>query len=213
MAWHRRWAAGAIYLLIRGVAASLRCRWDYHPAVLDHPPRPAIFCVWHNRLALSLLMYRHYARQARQEHRLAALVSASRDGGIAARILELFGVKPVRGSTSRRGPQALLELTTWAAQGYDLAITPDGPRGPRYVVQPGVVALAQVTGRPIVPAAYHLRWKFCLRSWDRFQVPLPFGRVEMRFGEPFPVPREATEGEREQARLELQRRLLELTED
>jgi hypothetical protein len=209
----QRWAARLIYLLIRGVASSLRCRWEYHPAVLDNPQRPVIFCVWHNRLPLSLIMYRHYVRQVRQAHRLAALVSASRDGGIAARILELFGAIPVRGSTSRRGPQALLELTTWAEQGYDLAITPDGPRGPRYVVQPGVVALAQVTGRPIVPAAYHLHWKFCLKSWDRFQVPLPFGRVEMKLGEPFPVPREATEEQRKQARLELQRRLLALTKD
>ena len=66
---------------------------------------------------------------------------------------------PVRGSSSRRGPQALLELTSWAERGYDLAITPDGPRGPRYVVQEGAIGLAQVTGLPIIPASYHLRWK------------------------------------------------------
>ena len=84
---------------------------------------------------------------------MAAMVSASKDGGFLASILECFGVQPVRGSSSRRGPQALLELTGWAERGYDLAITPDGPRGPRYVVQEGIIALAQVTGLPIVPAS------------------------------------------------------------
>jgi lysophospholipid acyltransferase (LPLAT)-like uncharacterized protein len=67
----------------------------------------------------------------------------------------MFGVQPVRGSTSRRGPQALLELTTWAERGYDLTITPDGPRGPCYQVQEGVMSLAQVTGLPMVPVAFN----------------------------------------------------------
>ncbi len=107
------------------------------------------------RCALHYLR-RYVARRDRQR-RLAALVSASRDGGLLAAILELFGVQPVRGSSSRRGAQALLELTTWAERGYDLAITPDGPRGPRYVVQEGVMSLAQITGLPIVPVSYHLQ--------------------------------------------------------
>jgi len=76
------------------------------------------------------------------------MVSASKDGGLLARVLEQYGVQPVRGSTSRRGRQALLELTTWAERGYDLAITPDGPRGPCYVIQEGVTSLAQLTGLP-----------------------------------------------------------------
>ena len=74
---------------------------------------------------------------------MAALVSASGDGGLLARVLELFRVQPVRGSSSRRGPQALRELTTWARRGFDLAITPDGPRGPCYVVDEGVIAAAR----------------------------------------------------------------------
>ena len=65
-------------------------------------------------------------------------------------------MQPVRGSTSRRGPQALLELTSWSERGYDLAITPDGPRGPCYVVQDGIMSLAQLTGLPILPVSYHL---------------------------------------------------------
>jgi lysophospholipid acyltransferase (LPLAT)-like uncharacterized protein len=158
-------------------------------------------------------MYRRYLERTNQSMRVAAIVSASKDGGVVARVLEHFDVQPVRGSSSRRGPQALLELTTWAERGYDLAITPDGPRGPCYVVQPGVVSLAQITGRSILPVSYHLSWKIRLKSWDRFQIPLPFGRITMRFGDPIPVPREATESEREALRLQVENALKAITED
>src|SRR5213076_1928270 len=108
-----------------------------------------------------------------------------------------FNVQPVRGSSSRRGPQALLELTTWAERGYDLAITPDGPRGPRYVVQDGAVAAAQLTGLAILPASYHLSRKIEIKSWDRFQVPLPFSRCEITIGRPMRVPADADDEARE----------------
>jgi lysophospholipid acyltransferase (LPLAT)-like uncharacterized protein len=144
---------------------------------------------------------------------MAGMVSASRDGALLARILELFGVEPVRGSTSRRGPQALRELTTWGERGYDLAITPDGPRGPCYVVQDGVMALAQLTGLPIVPVSYHLNWKFRPKSWDRFQVPLPFARCEVTIGEAVRVPRAASETERERLRQELEQTMKAITRD
>jgi len=210
--WHQRLAASVVYGLIEGVALTQRCRWEYHPEVLK-PIGSVIFSIWHNRLPFSLIMYRRYARQKKQPHQMAAIVSASKDGGVVARILEHFGVQPVRGSSSRRGPQALLELTTWAERGYDLAITPDGPRGPRYVVQPGAMALAQLTGRPLVPVSYHLSWKICLKSWDRFQIPLPFGRAVMKFGEPLRVPREASDQQREILRQQLEQRMRDLTID
>jgi lysophospholipid acyltransferase (LPLAT)-like uncharacterized protein len=211
--WHQRVAASLIYCLIQTVAWTLRYRWEYAPEVLEKHNGPVIFCIWHNRLPLSLIMYGHYARQKQQPHRMAAIVSASKDGGVVARILEHFGVQPVRGSSSRRGPQALLELTSWAERGYDLAITPDGPRGPRYVIQPGAVALAQLTGQPLVPVSYHLSWKICLKSWDLFQIPLPFSRTIMKFGQPVRIPREIPEEQRELFRQELEKRLLELTVD
>jgi lysophospholipid acyltransferase (LPLAT)-like uncharacterized protein len=209
----RRVLARSIYAFMRVLDFTIRYRRDYHPGVVENQNRPVIFCIWHNRLALALFMHQSYSRRVKQTRQLAAMVSASRDGGMLARILELFETEPVRGSSSRRGPQALLELTRWAERGYDLAITPDGPRGPRCVVQPGVVALAQVTGRPIIPAGLRIYWRMCLRSWDRFQVPLPFGRVDMCFGEPLTVPRSASEDEREIIRGELERRLLALNPD
>lgn len=210
--WGKRVVAALIYALIRVVGWSLRWRWELHPKLADIK-EPLIFVTWHNRLSLSLLMYLGYARIMQKKPRLAAMVSASKDGAVVARILEHFGMQPVRGSTSRRGPQALLELTSLSEQGYDLAITPDGPRGPRYVLQSGPLFVAQLTGRAIVPASNYVRWKICVKSWDRFQIPLPFSRAEMRFGEPLRVPREATEEEREQLREELERRVLALTVD
>jgi lysophospholipid acyltransferase (LPLAT)-like uncharacterized protein len=177
-------------------------------------PEQAIYCVWHNRLALSLVAYRRYIIRFRQpKRRLAALVSASRDGALLAYALELFGAQPVRGSSSRRGRQALLELTTAAERGLDLAITPDGPRGPCYVIQPGVVSLAQVTGLPIVPVSYHLSRKLRLSSWDRFQVPLPFARCTFKIGELVRVPRESSDEEREGIRKLLEQRMRAITQD
>jgi len=212
--WYQRLAARVIWGLIRIMSATIRYEWrdssGLPPAESD---RSVIFCVWHNRLALCMEVYRHYVRKTGRPHRMAAMVSASKDGGLLARMLELHGVQPVRGSTSRRGRQALLELVTWADRGYDLAITPDGPRGPCYTIQDGVISLAQLTGLPIIPVAYHMAWKIQLRSWDRFQIPLPFTKCYMSFVPAVRVPREASEEEREKLRRELEDRLKSLTDD
>jgi lysophospholipid acyltransferase (LPLAT)-like uncharacterized protein len=212
--WHGRLAAAAVFGLIRTVDATLRYTVsDPGDAIGRSGSGPVIFATWHNRLALSLRIYQRCFVPARPRRRMAAMVSASRDGGLLARILELFEVQPVRGSSSRRGHQALLEMVTWAEQGYDLAITPDGPRGPRHVVQDGVIAVAQLTGLPIVPVSSHVAWKWQARSWDRFQVPLPFARVRLGIGDLVTVPREAPPEERERLRQQLQTRLLELGGD
>ena len=212
--WHQKLAAWTIYALIRSVAATIRFEWrDRSGLLTGERTKTVIFCLWHNRLALAPIAYHRYVKRNVPSRNMAAMVSASRDGGMLARVLEHFGIQPVRGSSSRRGPQALLELTNWAERGHDLAITPDGPRGPCYVIQDGVTALAQLTGLPIVPATYHLNWKMRLKSWDRFQVPLPFARCTVEFGEPIRVSREASEAEREQLRQRLENSLKALTRD
>ena len=116
-------------------------------------------------------------------------------------------------SSSRRGRQALLELTTWSERGYDLAITPDGPRGPCYEVQAGVMSLAQITGRPIIPFSYHLQWKLRPRTWDRFQIPLPFSRCEMILEKALDVPRETSDTKREALRQQLEQTLRSISTD
>jgi hypothetical protein len=176
------------------------------------PPR-VVFAIWHNRLALCLEVHERFARPHSKDRRLAAIVSASRDGGLLARILELFDVQPARGSSSRRGPQALRELVTRAEMGFDLAVTPDGPRGPRYVVQDGVIAAAQLTGFPIVPVSYQLSWKLRLGSWDGFLVPLPFSRCEVDFEEPIVVPRDMDDPQREFLRQRLERLMRTMAAD
>jgi len=212
--WHQRLAAYIVYAGLRSLTASLRCVWkDSSGLHSGARSEPAIYCIWHNRLALSMRIYFAYVRERKQSTGLAALVSASKDGALLARILEDFGVQAVRGSSSRRGPQALLELTTWADRGYDLAITPDGPRGPCYIVQEGVMSLAQLTSLPIVPVSCELHPKIRLRSWDRFQIPLPFGKCVVRLGEPIRVPREATDQEREGLREQLEQQLRALGAD
>jgi hypothetical protein len=212
--WYQRLGAWGVFALIRLVSLTFRYRWNEPSSMFGGtPPGPAIYCTWHNRLGLSMKTYFGYVRRWSRTPGLVAMVSASKDGGFLAGILECFGVQPVRGSSSRRGPQALLELTTWADRGYDLAITPDGPRGPRYQVQDGVIALAQITGLPIVPFSYHARWKYQAKSWDRFQIPLPFTRCEMNFGKAIWVPRQCSEEQREALRQQLEKALVELSED
>lgn len=201
----QRGVARMVFLLEWALVRTLR--WEFRDnsgCFASAEIQPVIFGVWHNRLALSMAIYRQYPRRRQPGRRLAALVSASKDGALLARILENFGVEPVRGSSSRRGPQALLELTGWAGRGYDLAITPDGPRGPRYRVQEGIIALAQLTGLPILPVVPHVSRKFELRSWDRFQVPWPLARCAVEFKPPLLVPREATEAQREACRRNLE---------
>lgn len=209
--WYDRVAAWLIFALIRAVTLTLRIRTEIRqPANGVKISGPVIFGLWHNRLALSMSIY---ARWPARTGQLAVMVSASKDGGFLSGILECFGVQPVRGSSSRRGHQALLELKNWARRGYDIGITPDGPRGPRYIIQEGIVALAQITEFPLVPVACNVRWKIQVKSWDRFQIPLPFSRCDIIFGAPICVPRESTNADREQIRLRFENALNEITKD
>lgn len=204
----QRLVAWAVFLVERFVTPSLRCQWRDVSGLADvHKSQPVIFCLWHNRLAISMIVHRRYPRK------LAAMVSASKDGALLAAVLSRFGVEQIRGSSSRRGPQALLEMTSHAEKGYDLALTPDGPRGPRYVVQPGVIALAQVTELPIIPVTCNMRWKICLKSWDGFQIPLPLSQCELILNRPVLVPRAADEVQREERRRELEESLLQNSHD
>ena len=213
--WRQRLAAVLIYIFIRAVAVTIRFRLEDRPGAFNNraPGEKLIFAFWHNRLALAAILRRRYVLRYMPERRMAGMVSASRDGGLLARVLEHFDIEPVRGSSSRRGGQALRELVSCAERGYDLAITPDGPRGPCYTVQDGVISAAQLTGLPIAPVSYHLNWKIRPKSWDRFQVPLPFARCEITIGKMMRVPREASDAEREELRKQLEAGLRAITRD
>jgi lysophospholipid acyltransferase (LPLAT)-like uncharacterized protein len=213
--WHQQLLGRLIYTFIRLLSMTLRWKQEGMPEALEEVERaPAIFVIWHNRLSMCLEVFQRYIRDHHIEtRRLAAVVSASRDGAMLAEVLKLYRVEPVRGSTSRRGPQALRELVSSSRKGFDLAITPDGPRGPCYVMQEGPIALAQLTGMAVIPVSIHFSWKISLRSWDRFQIPLPGSKCQVRVGKPIHVPRKATPEEREALRLEAEAELRRLTED
>jgi lysophospholipid acyltransferase (LPLAT)-like uncharacterized protein len=212
--WHQRLLAALIYIGIRCVAGTIRFKLNDRAGLFDGAPKEKIiFAIWHNRLALAAVLYQHYVLRFAPERRMAGMVSASRDGGLLARVMEHFGIEPVRGSSSRRGPQALREMVSFAENGLDLAFTPDGPRGPGYVVQEGVISAAQLTGLPIVPVAYHLDRKIRLRSWDRFQIPLPFTRCEVIVGRVLRVPRNVSDAKREALRRQLEAEMKSITRD
>jgi lysophospholipid acyltransferase (LPLAT)-like uncharacterized protein len=206
--WYKRIGVEILCAAIRMLMATWRQTWRAANKAAEPfslMPTSVIFCIWHNRLAMALGSYNHEVFERWPAAGMAAVVSASRDGAFLASILEHFNIEPIRGSSSRRGPQALLEATTWAVdKNHSVVITPDGPRGPCYKIQEGIISLAQLTGKPIVPLAYEASSKLQLRSWDKFQIPLPFARCTYSYAKPIFVPREADEAERERIRTHLE---------
>lgn len=163
---------------------------------------PYLYAFWHNRLLFMCYMHDGPLKPY-------ALISQHGDGELIARIVERFGFGTVRGSTTRGGVGALKACMKLARQGAVIGVTPDGPRGPRYAVQPGIIGIAQFTGLPIFPVCFSASRYWQLRSWDRFQVPQPFSTGCFLFGEPLFVPRESDPGAFEYYRAELERRMRE----
>jgi lysophospholipid acyltransferase (LPLAT)-like uncharacterized protein len=141
--------------------------------------RPVVLAFWHGQMLPMLVHHR--------DRGAAVLISEHRDGEIIARVVRAFGLRAVRGSTSRGGGRALLELAAELRRGSEVAVTPDGPRGPRHAFAPGALVAAQRGGAPIVALVAHVDRAWRLRSWDRFEIPKPFARVTIAYSEPLPV--------------------------
>jgi len=140
---------------------------------------PFIFSLWHGQL---LPLIWHHRNQ-----RVAILVSEHRDGELIARLAKSIGYRLIRGSTSRGGERALLALVKDLRAGREVAVTPDGPRGPARSYAPGALIAAQRAGAPILPVAAHADSAWRLSSWDSFLIPKPFARVTVAYGEPTQV--------------------------
>lgn len=151
---------------------------EHYQAVLDSGRQP-ILALWHGRILPGL----HYFR----DRGIVVITSRNFDGEWIARILHRFGFGTARGSTSRGGARALVQLRRDLAAGRPAAFTVDGPRGPARVVQPGVAFLAGATGHPILPYHVESDRHWTLNSWDRTQIPRPFSTVALVIGEPIAV--------------------------
>jgi lysophospholipid acyltransferase (LPLAT)-like uncharacterized protein len=162
-------------ILVNLLCATLRYKVIDEAGFLEKPfPRPVVLLVWHNRILAMPAVYRRYYPKRKG---LLVLTSASRDGAYLSEFVRCFGMGSVRGSSSRRGAAALLDLIRNLEAGFDLCITPDGPRGPRYSLGPGALLLSERCQAPLLPllVEYSAFWRF--KSWDGFAVPKPFSKV------------------------------------
>jgi hypothetical protein len=185
-------------------------RYRYHPRGpnLD-PTRPDcpgrfIYAFWHENM---LLPAYHYGAAG-----VHVLISRHADGQLITEVVERLGFHAVRGSTTRGGAEAMMQMHRLAERSH-LAITPDGPRGPRRRVQPGLIYLAARTGLPIVPVGigYDRPWR--ARSWDRFAVPRPFARAVCVTEEPIRLPADLPRDDLEPYRLRVEEALHRITEE
>lgn len=165
-----------LYISLVGLTTRLKIRGQEHRAALRSHGQRFIYAFWHQRQVFFTYSHRHEA--------VSVLVSRSRDGEMIARTMKLSGIDSSRGSSTRGGMAAARELVDAVAAGLDIGITPDGPKGPARQVKPGVLFLAQKLGIPILPLTNALSHRLQFNSWDRFQVPLPFGRAALVYGEP-----------------------------
>jgi len=164
-------------MLVRGWCRLLRWRCDRAAfATVRADPRPVTILIWHNRLFVVPWLVRHLW-PGRPLH---ALVSASRDGANLAKFFSHLGLRTVRGSSSRFGREALHELIAVQRAGGDIAVTPDGPRGPIYQMKAGGVLAARRTRARLLLLGVDFTGAWRLRSWDEFRIPRPLSRVIIR---------------------------------
>lgn len=166
--------------------------------------RPFVACFWHGRMIQIANLWRYSMP-------IHLLASAHRDGRLILQMVRRFGIQPIVGSSSRGGTHALLMMVQVIRSGGCIAVAPDGPRGPRMRVAPGVLALAKLTAVPIFPLTFSTVYGRVLTSWDRFFLPFPFGRGVIIYGEPVTVPADADDATLEAARLMLEARLNDIT--
>ncbi len=207
--WRARWLIALGFRLLQIWARTLRYEIDDRLGAVGRPVNENyIGALWHNRL----LIFPFVLRRFFPNRRGAALISASRDGDLLADAIKRFDFDVVRGSSSRLGASAILQLTDVLASGRDVVITPDGPRGPAYELGPGIIFLAQKSGAPVAPVnmEYSNCWR--LKSWDRFILPRPFSKVRLIIGQSHHVRSTTTPEEFETERLRLQDAMMALVE-
>ena len=158
-----------------------------------------LYATWHQRLIPYIWYYRF--------REMVVMASMSRDGALASRYVTAFGWISVRGSSRRRGREALKEMLPYVERGHSAALACDAPTGPACISKMGIVSLAQKSGRPIQAGIWGCDNYWTLRSWDRTLIPKPFSRIVLLFAEPIPVAKNASRDACEMARKLLDERL------
>ncbi|MFC1515291.1 lysophospholipid acyltransferase family protein [Thermodesulfobacteriota bacterium] len=165
-----------------------------------------IYAAWHQRLFAGI------APLAKRKP-ISIMISQSRDGEYIARIIDMLGWRPVRGSSSRGGREALKEIISLTRQGYRIVHIVDGPQGPPGVIKPGLIKIAQHSGMPILFGTTSAEKKWVCNSWDRFIVPKPFSRVIIRFGDEIHIPRNLGKVDFEKKRSAVEKALKQFIEE
>jgi lysophospholipid acyltransferase (LPLAT)-like uncharacterized protein len=199
-----RLIASGGYRLVAALGATLRWKTEglEHFDTIVRSGRQPIMAFWHGRILPATYYFRRRG--------IVVITSENFDGEWIAGIIERFGYGTARGSTSRGGLKALLQLKRDLATGKPAGFTVDGPRGPARVAQPGAVWLAKATGHPVLPFHLEADRFWSVNSWDRTQIPKPFATVAIAMGEPFTVREDADADEIEQSRALLETRLSHL---
>ena len=196
--------AGLGYPLINALGHTLRWRVEglHHLDAIVASGRQPVMAFWHGRILPATYYFRRRG--------IVVITSENFDGEWIARIIERFGFGTARGSSSRGGLRAMLQLVRDMEQGKPAGFTLDGPRGPARVAQPGAIWLARATGNPVLPFHLEASSYWTMKSWDRTQIPKPFSTVALVVGEPLEVPSDATDEQLESSRRELERKLEDL---
>ena len=198
--------AGVGYPFVNALGHTLRWRVEglHHLDAIHASGRQPVMGFWHGRILPATFYFRRRS--------IVVIISENFDGEWIARIIERFGYGTARGSTSRGGLKAMLQLVRDMEQGRPAGFTLDGPRGPARVAQPGALWLARTTGNPVLPFHLEPSRAWTLRSWDQTQIPKPFSTVALVVGEPMEVAADATDAEIERLRTDIEARLRVLEE-
>lgn len=195
------WAFSALITLTGKTLRYETENWENFETAHSNGKIP-IYVFWHNRIFAGTYFFRNRGT--------VVITSQSFDGEYIARFIRRFGYGAVRGSSTRGGVSALVELIRVMRAGLPAAFSIDGPKGPKYVAKAGACVLAKKTGNPMMPFVVETENYWEIKSWDRLQIPKPFSRVRVFIGEPIYVSKDADEAEIENKRLELQKSLDEL---
>jgi lysophospholipid acyltransferase (LPLAT)-like uncharacterized protein len=203
----KRAQIGAIAALGAPAIAALGASLSWKVEGLEHlhfegNGRRPIMAFWHGRVLTATYYFRR--------RDIVVMISENFDGEWIARIIENFGFRTSRGSTSRGGQRALLQLKRALERGLPAGFAVDGPRGPAKKAQPGAVWLAKLTGNPVVPFHMEASSYWSLKSWDRTQIPRPFSTVALAVGAPIEVPRDVDDAMLEAKRIQLEQALVAL---